>query len=98
LPRATTKAELRDALLVNPYDVAGVAETIHSALEMGFAERRERMRRMRRHVMEYNIYMWAGKVLGDLRELRLESAEGAEPGRVAPSGVRGAEIAAEKLA
>ena len=48
--------------------------------------------------MEYNIYMWAAKVLGDLRELRLESEEGSEPGRVAPSGVRGAEIAAEKLA
>ena len=90
--------ELRDALLVNPYDVAGVAETIHSALEMGFAERRERMQRMRRHVMEYNIYMWAAKVLGDLRELRLEPAEGAELGRVAPSGVREAEIAVEKLA
>ncbi len=29
--------ELRDALLVNPYDVARMAETIHSALEMGFA-------------------------------------------------------------
>jgi hypothetical protein len=42
--------------------------------------------------------MWAGKVLGDLRELSLESEEGAEPGRVAPSGVRGAEIATEKLA
>ncbi len=90
--------ELRDALLVNPYDVVGVAEAIHSALEMSFEERRERMRRMRRQVMEYNIYMWAAKVLGDLRELRLESVEGAEPGRVAPSGIRGTELAAEKLA
>jgi trehalose 6-phosphate synthase len=90
--------ELRDALLVNPYDIAGVAETIHSALEMGLAERRERMHRMRRHIMDFNIYMWAAKILGDLRDLRLDSAEGAEPGRIAPSGVRGEEIAAEKLA
>jgi trehalose 6-phosphate synthase len=90
--------ELRDALLVNPYHVAGVAEAIHSGLEMSFEERRERMRRMRRQVMEYNIYLWAAKVLGDLRELRLESTESAELNRVAPSSVGAAEIAAEKLA
>ncbi len=90
--------ELRDALLVNPYDVVGVAEAIHFALEMSPAERHERMQRMRRHVMEYNIYMWAAKVLGDLRELRLEPAEGAELSRVAPSSIRSAEIPVEKLA
>ena len=53
---------------------------------------------MRRQVMEYNIYMWAAKVLGDLRELRLESSEGSEPVRFAPSIVREAEVPAEKLA
>jgi trehalose 6-phosphate synthase len=64
------------------------------------------MERMRRQVMEYNIYMWAAKVLGDLRELRLEPAEGSEPARLAPapvpspapSLVRETEIPAEKLA
>ena len=69
-----------------------------SRLEMSPAERHERMQRMRRHVMEYNIYMWAAKVLGDLRELRLEPAEGAELSRVAPSSIRSAEIPVEKLA
>ncbi|MGA2205161.1 MAG: trehalose-6-phosphate synthase [Terracidiphilus sp.] len=90
--------ELRDALLINPYDVVGVAEAIHNGLEMSLEERRERMQRMRRQVMEYNTYMWAAKVLGDLRELRLEPVEGAELGRVGPSGVRGAELAEGKLA
>ncbi len=90
--------ELHDALLINPYDVVGVAGAIHNGLEMSLEERRERMQRMRRQVMEYNIYMWAGKVLGDLRELRLEPVEGAELGRVGPSGVRGAELAEGKLA
>jgi trehalose 6-phosphate synthase len=56
------------------------------------------MERMRRQVMEYNIYMWAAKVLGDLRELRLEPSEGSEPARLAPSNVREAEVPAEKLA
>jgi alpha,alpha-trehalose-phosphate synthase [UDP-forming] len=67
--------ELQDALLVNPYDVAGVSETIFAALEMDPAERRNRMRRMRRQVMEYNIYLWAANALGDLREVRLEDSE-----------------------
>jgi alpha,alpha-trehalose-phosphate synthase [UDP-forming] len=69
--------ELRDALLVNPYDIAGVAEAMHRGLEMGRGERRERMQRMRRHVMENNIYRWAASVLGALRKIRLE-----EPGTV----------------
>ena len=33
--------ELRDALMVNPYDSVGVAEAIHSGLEMQPAERRD---------------------------------------------------------
>jgi len=70
--------ELRDALIVNPYDIAGVAEAIHRGLDMPRAERRERMQQMRRQVMEHNIYRWAAMVLGDLREVRLESQEGVE--------------------
>ncbi|HUX45046.1 MAG TPA: trehalose-6-phosphate synthase [Terracidiphilus sp.] len=65
--------ELRDALLVNPYDTAGVANAIHVGLEMNRQERRMRMRRMRRQVMEHNIYRWAASVLGALRELRIET-------------------------
>jgi alpha,alpha-trehalose-phosphate synthase [UDP-forming] len=85
--------ELRDALLVNPYDIAGVSEAIREGLQMAPDERQERIRRMRRQVMEYNIYMWAAKALGDLRELRLE-----EVGRLTPTSMPSTEIAAEKLA
>jgi trehalose 6-phosphate synthase len=72
--------ELRDALIVNPYDILGVAEAVHAGLEMSRADRRQRMHRMRRQVMEHNIYLWAASVLGDLRELRLDDDEGMEPG------------------
>jgi trehalose 6-phosphate synthase len=65
--------ELGDALLVNPYDTEGVAEAIHRGLEMSPGERRMRMQRMRRHVMEHNVYRWAANILGDLRELRVET-------------------------
>lgn len=87
--------ELRDALLVNPYDINGVADAIFAALEMPQADRRERMHTMRRMVMQYNIYMWAAKALGDLREVRLEDATA---GRMAPVAVPFHEIAEEKTA
>jgi trehalose 6-phosphate synthase len=76
--------ELRDALVVNPYDIAAVAEAIHRGLDMPRAERRERMHQMRRQVMEHNIYRWAAMILGDLREVRLESHEGSESYGVGP--------------
>jgi trehalose 6-phosphate synthase len=78
--------ELRDALIVNPYDIQGVAAAIHTGLDMTRAERRQRMQRMRRQVMEHNIYLWAASVLGDLRELRLEDADGVEVTRDASAG------------
>lgn len=33
------------------------------------------MREMRKQVMEHNIYRWAGMILGDLRDVRLENPE-----------------------
>jgi trehalose 6-phosphate synthase len=70
--------ELQDALQVNPYDIVGVSEAMHRGLDMDRAERRMRMQRMRRHVMEHNIYRWAANVLGALRDLRLENCDDAE--------------------
>ena len=67
--------ELRDALIVNPYDVAEVSEAIHRALDMPRDERKVRMQEMRRQIMEHNIYRWAAMVLGDLRDVRLENSE-----------------------
>jgi trehalose 6-phosphate synthase len=48
----------REALLVNPYDTKGVAETIFAALTMTTRERKKRMRKMRRNVQRYNIFWW----------------------------------------
>jgi trehalose 6-phosphate synthase len=76
--------ELGDALLVNPYDIEGVAEAIHRGLEMDRGERRMRMQRMRRQVMEHNVYRWAASILADLRDLRMEAAESADPSRAGP--------------
>jgi trehalose 6-phosphate synthase len=61
--------ELRDALLVNPYDIDATAEAIRTAVEMPAAERTQRMRRMHRTVLEQNIYRWAGLLLGELSRI-----------------------------
>ncbi|HET8924169.1 MAG TPA: trehalose-6-phosphate synthase [Candidatus Acidoferrum sp.] len=70
--------ELADALLVNPYDVSLLAETIHRALEMPEVEQANRMERLRRQVREHNVYRWAAHLLSDLTEIRIELPERAE--------------------
>jgi trehalose 6-phosphate synthase len=73
--------ELRDALIVNPYDTEEMADAILYALEMEPGQRRARMQRLRRVVKEQNIYRWAGNLIGDLCEMRPET-EGAPRERV----------------
>ena len=67
--------ELADALIVNPYDTGGLAASIQAALTMAPEERSARMRRMRAVLREYNVYRWAGNLIGELAEIRLEQAE-----------------------
>ncbi len=61
--------ELRDALLVNPYDIEDMSDAIRLAIEMDAGERRERMARMRAQVHEQNIYRWAGMLLSELARI-----------------------------
>jgi trehalose 6-phosphate synthase len=64
--------ELRDALIVNPYDIEEMAETIRMALEMDLAEQKARMRRMRETLRNRNIYYWAVDLISALAQVRLE--------------------------
>jgi alpha,alpha-trehalose-phosphate synthase [UDP-forming] len=63
--------DLQDAILVNPYDIRSTGEAIAQALEMDVNDIRLRMRRMRRSVRDHNIYWWAGTLIGELCDLRL---------------------------
>ncbi|MGA2983958.1 MAG: trehalose-6-phosphate synthase [Terriglobia bacterium] len=65
--------ELRDALIVNPYDIEQLAEAVHFALRMDPAERSARMHRMRQIVKSFNIYRWAADLVADLCEIRLDA-------------------------
>ena len=61
--------ELRDAIVVNPYDIEAMADAILAALEMPAEQRAARMRRMRHVVREHNIYRWAGHLLDDMARI-----------------------------
>jgi trehalose 6-phosphate synthase len=67
--------ELRDALIVNPYDTEALADAIRTALDMDPAERTARMQRMRRVIKEHNIYRWAANLIAELAEIRIEKPE-----------------------
>jgi trehalose-6-phosphate synthase len=67
--------ELRDAIIVNPYDIESTGEAIAQALRMDVTEMMERMRRMRTSVREHNIYWWASSLIGTLCEVRLDQTE-----------------------
>ena len=71
--------ELRDALLVNPYDIDQTAEAIRAALEMEPEEKQQRVRNMRKLIREHNIYRWAGSLITELCELRLDAADHRTP-------------------
>jgi len=75
--------ELRDALIVNPYDVEQVADAIRFALEMEPDDRQNRMQRMRKVVKENNVYRWAGNLITELSEIRVE-----KPGHSEANGNR----------
>ena len=48
----------RNALIVNPYDIESMANTIHRAYHMSTEDRRARMRRLRQLVRKRNVFWW----------------------------------------
>jgi trehalose 6-phosphate synthase len=76
--------DLTEALIVNPYDLREASDALAAALRMPIAEQRERMRSMRRHVSEFNVYRWAGRMLVDAAEVRRRERMS---GRLAKSSV-----------
>jgi trehalose 6-phosphate synthase len=53
-----------ESIVVNPFDVEGVADAIYQAFTMPAAERKSRMKRLRANLKEQNIYQWVDDFLG----------------------------------
>jgi trehalose 6-phosphate synthase/phosphatase len=62
---AGSAEELTDALIINPYDPDGLADSIRQALEMPEVQRRDRMRAMRAYLKTHDLYAWAEGCLWD---------------------------------
>ncbi|MCU0698802.1 MAG: bifunctional alpha,alpha-trehalose-phosphate synthase (UDP-forming)/trehalose-phosphatase [Myxococcaceae bacterium] len=86
--------ELAEALHANPYDVEGLAQTCARALELPEAERRARMKTLRRRVASGTVERWASRFL---ETLRAPTPPGPSASR-APSPRRAIETTARALA
>src|SRR3712207_6696089 len=64
---AGAAAELKQAFLVNPHDIAGVKNQLVRALRTEPAEAARRMRAMRRHLFRNDLEHWAGSFVDALR-------------------------------
>ncbi|PJJ57025.1 trehalose 6-phosphate synthase [Mumia flava] len=67
---AGAAAELKQAYLVNPYDINGMKATMLKAISDPPKEKSKRMRAMRRQVKEHDIETWARTFLEDLAQVR----------------------------
>jgi trehalose 6-phosphate synthase len=62
--------QLRQALLVNPYDTHGTAQAIQQALQMSLSERRERHAALLANIREFDVHWWCRSFLQALEQSR----------------------------
>ena len=73
--------ELREALIVNPYDLPSVERTLHAALSMPDEEQRLRMERLRERVSAHDADAWYRRFVAELERTPAPSRAAIEPGR-----------------
>lgn len=59
-------ATLTEAILVNPYNIEGLADTIRLVLTMPGEEKKRRMKNLREKVRQQDVYWWCASFLKDL--------------------------------
>ena len=62
--------QMREALLVNPYDTEGTAAAIHLALQMPLEERRVRYESLMATIRRYDVHWWCASFLETLAKAR----------------------------
>jgi trehalose 6-phosphate synthase len=60
--------ELKEALIVNPYDIEAVGESLQEALHIPLDERRDRWAAMYERLRRHDITAWRKAFLADLAE------------------------------
>jgi trehalose 6-phosphate synthase len=64
--------QLKEALLVNPYDTEGTAGAIQLAMQMPLEERRNRHQALMRTVRQYDVHWWCDTFLQALDQAQAE--------------------------
>jgi trehalose 6-phosphate synthase/phosphatase len=59
-------AELKDAVLCNPFDVDGLSQLVERTLELPAGARRKAMAAMARRVNSHDVHRWVDVQLGDI--------------------------------
>lgn len=60
--------QLKEALLVNPYDTQGMADAIQTALRMPLSERQWRHERLMERIQRHDVHWWRNSFLQALRD------------------------------
>lgn len=68
-PFAGAGGTMREALLVNPYEVDMVSETIHKALTMELDERRWRMQQLRKRESSMDVDHWMESFIQEMNKV-----------------------------
>ncbi|MGB8194972.1 MAG: trehalose-6-phosphate synthase [Chitinophagaceae bacterium] len=67
---AGASQELHGALIINPYDIEQTADSIKAALEMPAEMQAQKMKQMRRMIMNHNVYSWASGILKTMSSIQ----------------------------
>jgi trehalose 6-phosphate synthase len=78
---AGASEELRQAYLVNPYDINGMKAQMLAAYSADEKERTKRMKAMRKTVAEHDVAAWAGSFLEDLGGSAVTHEKNVKPAR-----------------
>ena len=62
--------QMKEALLVNPYDIHGTAQAIQHALQMPLPERKERHAALLATIRKYDVHWWCNSFLDTLEQSR----------------------------
>ena len=73
--------ELRQAYLVNPYDINGLKSALLAAMRTDQRDLSRRMRAMRKQVVENDVTAWANSFLSALADTRPEHDKAVRPAR-----------------
>lgn len=67
---AGASQELHGAFIVNPYDIERSADAIKAALDMPPEIQMQKMKQMRRMIMNHNVYSWAASILKTMASIQ----------------------------